>query len=69
MDADSLVNYWSIAPPDTMLVVAPAASYPVGFVLGGIAWYFLACVAVIFALLTCIDWQRAREAGRRWPWD
>jgi hypothetical protein len=70
--ADSLL-YWpsSIGPPDTLVEVAHVADpVPALSTLGGaIAWYFLACVALVFAVLTVVDLVRAHDAGRKWPWD
>jgi len=67
MDADSLI--WLVAvPPDTMPIIAGVAE-PIGYVLGGMLWYFLISTAVVFVIFAAVDWQRARAQGRRWPWD
>ena len=54
------------APPDTLLV---ASVTPVGYVLGGMLWWFLISTVAVFVLLALVEWRRARAQGRRWPWD
>jgi uncharacterized membrane protein YhaH (DUF805 family) len=68
MDADSLALAWSLTPPDTMPVAA-GVTEPLGYVLGGMLWWVVGSVALIFVVLALVDWKRAHDRGRQWPWD
>lgn len=53
-------------PPDTLLVPGPIPALSEFDLVGG---WFLLSVMAIFAVLALVDWRRAKNAGRKWPWD